>query len=438
MRTDDIWHAIIQTMDGDRYVILDDDPTGTQAVHDVPVLLRWSAGDVRAALAGSPSVHLLTNARALAAEAAEEVTFNAARAARLAAPDARLVLRGDSTLRAHLLPEYRAVTRAAYGGRPPVLLLVPALPAAGRLTLAGIHYAASVPVHETDYARDGVFSYHSSRLLEWAEQRTDGLMPAQRGREVPLERLRKDGPDAVLAAVRATATRGAVAIVPDVETTDDLELIAAGARAAYEEGLPLLVRAAPAFAGVLTRTTATGLVAPPAAADGLLVVCGSYVERTTTQLEQLCAARGISPVEVDIGALLATTDVAAAEIGRAARAVEVELERHQVAVLATPRERPPGARSLDAGRRIATGIAAVLPAVAHLPSVILAKGGITSQVTLAEGLGCDRAYVMGPIANGVACWRVAAAGREFTYLIFPGNVGGDEHLADVVSLVVDR
>lgn len=406
-------------------------------MHDVPVFLRWPPADVRTALRGSPSVHLLTNARALTAEAAEEVTYDAARAARLAAPDARLVLRGDSTLRAHLLSEYRAVTRAAYGGRPPVLLLVPALPAAGRVTLAGVHYAASVPVHETDYARDGVFSYHSSRLLEWAEERTDGLLPAQRGREVPLERLRDEGPDVVLAAVRESATAGAAAIVPDVETTGDLEVIAAGARAAYEEGLPLLVRAAPAFAGVLTRTTATELVAPPAAADGLLVVCGSYVERTTAQLEKLYAARGIAAVQVDVGALLRSSGDAAAEISRAARAVEVELERHQIAVLATPRERPPDARSLDAGRRIASGIAAVLPAVAHLPFVILAKGGITSQVTLAEGLGCERAYVMGPIATGVACWRVSAAGRQYSYLIFPGNVGGDEHLADVVSLVLD-
>jgi hypothetical protein len=46
-------------------VVLDDDPTGTQAVADVPVLLDWDPTLIREALAnGSSAVHLLTNARA--------------------------------------------------------------------------------------------------------------------------------------------------------------------------------------------------------------------------------------------------------------------------------------------------------------------------------------------------------------------------------------
>ena len=161
----------------ERYVVLDDDPTGTQAVHDVPVLLRWSPDTLGKALEASPSVHLLTNARALTAEGAEQVTFDGARTARMVAPESRLVLRGDSTLRGHLLAEYRAVVRAAFADREPVLMLVPALPAAGRVTLAGVHYAGSVPVHQTAYARDGLFAYRSSRLLEWAEERTRACCP---------------------------------------------------------------------------------------------------------------------------------------------------------------------------------------------------------------------------------------------------------------------
>ena len=63
-----------RNMPAERYVVLDDDPTGTQSVHDVPVFLNWSPDPLRAALEGSPSVHLLTNARALSAEQAERVT----------------------------------------------------------------------------------------------------------------------------------------------------------------------------------------------------------------------------------------------------------------------------------------------------------------------------------------------------------------------------
>ena len=169
-----------------------------------------------------------------------------------------------------------------------------------------------------------------------------------------------------------------------------------------------------------------------------MVVCGSYVERTTAQLERLYEARGVAPVEVDLAALLGSDSEASAEATRAARLVDQHLRSDGIAVVATPRERPAQVRNLNAGMRVAHGLAQVLPAMASLPSVILAKGGITSHVTAASGLGCDRAFVVGPIATGVARWRVSADGCELDYLVFPGNVGDDHHLAAVVSLILDR
>ena len=63
-------------------VVLDDDPTGTQAVAGVRVLLRWSPETIHDNLAhGEPCVHLITNSRALTPAAAEHVTSEAAAAA---------------------------------------------------------------------------------------------------------------------------------------------------------------------------------------------------------------------------------------------------------------------------------------------------------------------------------------------------------------------
>src|SRR3954463_2720107 len=43
-------------------VVLDDDPTGTQTVRDLPVLTRWTAEDVAWALdQGTPAFFVLTN-----------------------------------------------------------------------------------------------------------------------------------------------------------------------------------------------------------------------------------------------------------------------------------------------------------------------------------------------------------------------------------------
>jgi len=426
---------------GDLSIVLDDDPTGTQAVRDVPVLLdRCDEAQLAAAAGkGRPAVHVMTNTRALPAREAEEVTEEATRAARRVLPHARLVLRGDSTLRGHLLPEYRAVRRAAFSDRPPVLLLVPALPAAGRITHDGVHWlvvdSRRHPLHQTEYAQDSDFAYRSARLLDWAAERSGGYFDPAAGRELFLERLRDGGPDAVAEMLLAAADGGAPAVcAPDAESLDDLVIIAAGLRAAEAAGAPVLARAAPAFAAVLAGTLADGLVPTPLADQrGVLVVCGSYVSGTTRQLADLRRRLGIAPLEVDARSL--ASGQPATEISRVASEAGRQLAERGVAVVATPRARSPGTTSLAAGTRIARGLAAVVAALDALPAVVVAKGGITSHVVARDGLGVVEAWAVGPVTPGVALWNVLARGLEVAYLTFPGNVGGEADLTDLVARV---
>src|SRR2546428_4638210 len=50
----------------EKVVVLDDDPTGTQTVHGIPVLTEWSVEALRAELANDlPACFLLTNSRSL-------------------------------------------------------------------------------------------------------------------------------------------------------------------------------------------------------------------------------------------------------------------------------------------------------------------------------------------------------------------------------------
>lgn len=418
-----------------RYVVLDDDPTGVQTLAGINVLLAWDAGDVAAALDDRPSVHLITNARALAPERARAVTASAARTALAGAPGSLLVLRGDSTLRGHLLEEVEAVAAVVTAGRVPPLLLVPALPSAGRVTVAGVHLIERggrfIPLHETEYATDGVFSYRSSSLLEWAAERSAGLFRAGDGRELHLDDLRAGGPDAVVGALEELAAAGRPAVLaPDAVADADLELIAEGYRRAVGAGTLALVRCAPAFVGVLAGTTATDLVPAPGARDGVLVVCGSYVPATTAQLRVLVDERPGSLVEVD-PAVLASPDPES-EVRRAASAASERIRGGRLAVVSTSRVRPLGTETLDAGERIAAGIAAVAGAIEPRPSVVVAKGGITSCVTLRDGLGVAAAEVVGPVLPGVSRWRAG----DLEYLVVPGNVGDERLLADIVALVL--
>ena len=421
-------------------VVLDDDPTGTQAVTNVPVLLEPSAALVAEAVrSGSPAIHLLTNSRAYPPDEARRVVREAAEAAVEALGRPRLALRGDSTLRAHLLEEYLGLSEAAFGGGTPPLLLVPALPPAGRLTIGGVHLlerdGTRMPLHETEYARDPSFSYGDARLLQWAEDRSGGFFPRSRGREIHLERLRGQGPTAVEAALLELAEAGKpAACAPDAETLDDLALIAEGLRSAEAQGAEVVLRSAPTFVGVLAGNLAPHRVQPSSFAGGVLVVCGSWVPSSTRQLAALLEAHAGTLVEVDVLALASAEPLP--EIARAAAEASRILRDRSLAVVATPRERPPSTQTFEAGQRIALNLARVAGAVDGV-GLVLAKGGITSHVTARDGLRARSGLVLGPLVDGVALWRLDAQdGRSMPYVVFPGNVGDDTTLREVVDLLL--
>ena len=419
-------------------VVLDDDPTGTQAMSDVSVVLDWSDADVwKCVEPGDCAVHALTNSRAHGAVEAGELVASAACAALTRHPGARLVLRGDSTLRAHLWEEYdslRAVVAPGLEGVP--LLLVPALPAAGRVTIDGVHLlerdGERVRLDRTEYASDGALAYSDSELSRWAEERSGGRFAAADAVAVPLDRLRgPTGSAEVAAAIGVAAESGRPAVViPDAESDDDLRTIAAGLRAAERAGSSVIVRCSPAFVVALTGS-APRTVPAPSGDRGVLVVCGSFVPASTAQLERLAQRHPDASVTAHVAALAGAA--AEGEVERLARAARERIERSGLAVVATERERDPSLVDAAGQRRVAAALAQVARRVAA--GVVIAKGGITSAVTARDGLGARSARVVGPITTGVALWRLST-GTD--YAVFPGNVGGPDLLADVVAAMAPR
>ena len=85
---DDVLPAIRQELASTRrkLVVLDDDPTGTQTVHDIAVVTRWDVATLRAELeASAAGFYVLTNSRSLTASAARELNITIAQNLREAA-----------------------------------------------------------------------------------------------------------------------------------------------------------------------------------------------------------------------------------------------------------------------------------------------------------------------------------------------------------------
>jgi hypothetical protein len=420
-------------------IVLDDDPTGTQAMAGVSVILDWLAPDAWAAVQpGDRAVHVLTNSRAHDGTTAADLVASAAGSARTRFPDSRVILRGDSTLRAHLWDEYEALAPVVAPGHDGVpLLLVPALPAAGRVTIGGVHLIERdghrVTLAQTEYARDGTFAYSSAELSRWAQERSAGRFAADDAITIALDRLRaSDGAEEVAAAIASAAQRGRPAVVvPDAETEADLITIAHGLRLAESGGTPVVVRCAPAFVAALTQVEAVALAPPPSGGHGVLVLCGSFVPTSTAQIEQLGHAYPGVTVPTYVAALAG--DEWCAEVERVSERARSLIQAGGLAVVVTDRERDLTLVDVASQRRIATALAQVARRVGA--GVVIAKGGITAAVTAREGLGVRAARVIGPIRPGVARWRLADGSD---YLVVPGNVGGEDLLVELVSAIGPR
>jgi len=247
-----------------------------------------------------------------------------------------------------------------------------------------------------------------------------------------LAELRAGGPDAVAGALSETAARAPAVFAPDALTDDDLDLIAAGLRSALAAGTRVIVRCAPAFVARLAGSAATGFAPVPRAQRGLLVACGSYVPTSTRQLRLLSERYPGGLVEVTTEALAAPDSERDSAIDEAAKSAALLIDEGGVAIVAS--SRAPDSRGLVVGERIADGIAQVVARLRSRVDVVLSKGGITSAINLRRGLGAESAQVIGPVAPGISLWHVTLPeGAAMSYVVFPGNVGGDDALVDVVE-----
>ena len=448
-------------------VVLDDDPTGTQSVSDLPVLTRWAVEDFTWALhQGKAAVYVLTNTRSLdPAEAAarnEEIVRNALAAARNGDGEIHLsfVSRSDSTLRGHfpLEPDVIAATVAAESGEATDgVVIVPAFPDAGRVTIGGVHYMRGTgsdagqltPVAETEFAKDATFGFVNSEMAKYVEEKSQGRFAADSVIVLDLHIIRAGaatGDADVSAKAIADAIEPAAAstpIVADIVTENDLRALALGLEEAERRGKKLLYRVGPPFVrariGQDIRTELSGEEAyagnVPSEAGGLIVV-GSHVGVTTRQLKVLTDQHSAARiVEIDVEKLLG--EEADAYLDQTVDTVVEALHGGDVIVhtsrLLIKTDDP--AESLRIARTVSAAVVAVVNRTLKTfpPRFVIAKGGITSSDVAAHGLEIRHAIVRGPMLPGiVSLWEpVDGPAKGIPYIVFAGNVGDDESLAQV-------
>ncbi len=430
-----------------KVVVLDDDPTGTQTVHSVPVLTGWSVEMLQAELANDlPAVYLSTNSRSVPLAEAQtmnaEIGRNLVAASQATKRQFAVVSRSDSTLRGHFPGEVDALA-GAIGEAFDAWLIIPFFLEGGRYTINDVHYVAEgewlVPAAETESARDAAFGYRSSNLRQWVAEKTDGRIPAETVASVSIEDIRRGGPERVTQRL-AGLSQGAVCAV-NAASMRDLQVFVKGLLAAEADGQRFLYRTAASFvqvrAGLAPRPILTKADLDMPESGGGLIVVGSYVPRTTSQVKALLAQPEVKSVEIRVAALL-DDNGQQNEIERVVQTADEALQQDQDVMVYTSRQLVTGANaeeSLSIGQRVSESLVTIVRSIATRPRYLLAKGGITASDIAAKGLGIKRAMVAGQILPGVPLWQLGPESRYpgMPYIVFPGNVGGSEALVETVT-----
>ena len=408
-----------------KVVVLDDDPTGTQTVHDVTVLTEWGV-------------------EALAAELNREIGTNLREAAKIANRQFRVISRSDSTLRGHYPAETDALAEALGGGFD-ATIIIPAFFEGGRITVEDVHYVVGpdghTPVGETEFARDVTFGFRASNLRDWVEEKTARRVCAADVLSVTLDDLR-NGP-ALLACKLEALSNGAVAIV-NAKERSDLDAFVLAVFEAERKGKRFLFRTAASFVAAYAASEPRALLAAgeiaPAGRGGGVVLVGSHVGKTTKQLGRLLESGRLVSVEVPVGSLLDVSQRSRV-VADAARRISDGLAKGAGVVLFTSREvvrSADAAENLAIGEAVSSGLVEIVLRVESRPRWIVAKGGITSSDIATRALAVKRATVLGQALPGVPVWRLGDESRwpGLGYVVFPGNVGNENALSRLVGSLV--
>jgi uncharacterized protein YgbK (DUF1537 family) len=429
-----------------KVIVLDDDPTGTQTIHSLPVLTEWSVPTLKAELENDlPAFYILTNSRSFTLSIAQninaEIGHNLFTAAQEAGREFEVVSRSDSTLRGHFPGEIEALADAlaqSYDG----WIINPFFLEGGRYTINDVHYVDEegvlVPAGQTEFARDRAFGYSASNLRHWVEEKTAGQIAAKDVASVSIENLRREGPESVASFLMTLS--GGQACVVNAAGYRDLEVFVLGLLAAEARGKKFLFRTAASFvqvrSGLSPRPLLTQSDLKLTHAGAGLIVVGSYVPRSTVQVNSLLTHTDILHTEINAAGLL-NDQFCEDEINRVVKAVDQALHKGNDIIIFTSRQLLTGRdakTSLEIGQKVSQGLVSIVKRLKTAPRYILAKGGITSSDIATQSLNVKKAMVSGQILPGVPVWKLGQESRfpNLAYIVFPGNVGDAHALVDVV------
>lgn len=441
------------------FVVLDDDPTGVQTVHDVPVYTNWEKETLRQAFAEKNNLFfILTNSRGFTEEqttkAHKEIADVVDEAAKEAGVEYVFVSRSDSTLRGHypleteiLKENYEYHTGTTIDGE----ILCPFFKEGGRFTIDNIHYVKYgdelVSANETEFAKDQTFGYSSLTMPEYVAEKTDGKYHAEDVTCISLKDIRSMDIFKIEEALMQVKDFNKI-IVNAVDYID-LKIFSIALYRAMNKGKLFMFRTAASLVKVMGGVTdqpllERGQMIVKETQNGGVIVVGSHTEKTTKQVEELKKLTDIEFIELD-ATLVADEEAFEKEVQRCLRLEEECIKAGKTVCCYTTR----GLIKADTGNKedelrlsvkISDAVQSLVGRLEVIPAFVIAKGGITSSDVGTKALRVIKANVLGQIEPGIPVWQTGEESKfpMTPYIIFPGNVGEVTTLREAVEKLTGK
>ena len=457
--TDKAEALLSQAMEGfhKKLVVLDDDPTGVQTVHDVSVYTDWEEESIRNGFEEKEAMFfILTNSRSFSVEETtkvhQDIAARVAKVARELGQDFMIISRGDSTLRGHYPLETQLLADGLTKNEGVVIdgeIICPFFPEGGRYTMDNIHYVKEqdnlVPAGMTEFARDKTFGYKSSDLTEYVEEKTEGKYHKEDCITISLDEL--NALDVQGIKDKLMSAQNMAKIIVNAVSYADLKIFCAALVLAMKAGKHYMARTAAAFTKVMGRISDQPLLGRAQlegdTKNGGIVLIGSHVKKTTDQLNCLKKLDGQADfMEFQVNTVFEENGLEKA-VERTVKAAEEKILSGRTVVIYTSRqllapENMTPEEKLHISVKISNAVTSIIGKLSVKPKFIIAKGGITSSDVGTKALRVKKARVMGQVKKGIPVWMTGEESKfpGMPYIIFPGNVGEVSTLKEIVEELI--
>ncbi|MEI3196437.1 MAG: four-carbon acid sugar kinase family protein [Lachnospiraceae bacterium] len=440
-----------------KIVVLDDDPTGVQTVHDISVYTDWTKDSIRQGFQEKNNLfYILTNSRGFTQDettlAHNEIAANVDAVAKELGKEYIFISRSDSTLRGHY-PLETEILRTNYEKNTGCIIdgeiLCPFFKEGGRFTIDDVHYVRYgnelIPANETEFAKDKTFGYRAATMPEYVEEKTKGAYPAGNVVCISLDEIHRMAIDEI--EQKLLHVQGFNKIIVNAVDYADLKVFCVALYRAMAKGKVFMFRTAAAIVKVMGGVSDQPLLEREQMVrtnelHGGIIVVGSHTEKTTRQLEALKQLSDIRFVELDATKVTVAGGLEK-EVERCLALEEAWIRDGKTVCCYTSR----ALVTADTGNkedelrlsvRISDAVQSLVGGLSVIPKFVIAKGGITSSDVGTKALGVKRANVLGQIEPGIPVWQTGAESKfpGIPYVIFPGNVGEDTTLRYAVEKLI--